>query len=55
MKPAGFTGLSSEALRITFEFASANEYTRFRRDMTTSDSRMARHYPPDLMRTHGGR
>jgi enediyne biosynthesis protein CalE5 len=46
MERAGFTDLASEELRIPFEFASAEEYTQFRRDMTTLDAELAQHHPP---------
>lgn len=46
MKRAGFTDICSEELRIPFEFASAEEYTQFRRDMTTLDEELAQHHPP---------
>jgi enediyne biosynthesis protein CalE5 len=49
MKRAGFTDLSSEELQIAFEFASAEEYTRFRRDMTTLDADLAQRNPPELI------
>lgn len=49
MEQAGLTGICREELRVVFEFASAEEYTRFRRDMTTLDARLAEHHPPDLV------
>lgn len=47
MRRAGLADIRHEALPVTFEFASAEEYTRFRRDMTTLDARLAEHHPPD--------
>ena len=49
MKRAGFADTSWEELRVTFEFASPAEYTRFRRDMTTLDAMLAEHHPPDII------
>lgn len=49
MKQAGLTGLSREEVRVDFEFTSAEEYTRFRRDMTTLDAQLAEHHPPGVV------
>lgn len=49
MERAGFAEVSREEVRVTFEFASAQEYTRFRRDMTTLDAMLAQHHPPDVV------
>jgi hypothetical protein len=49
MKKAGLGDVSHEELRVAFEFASAEDYTRFRRDMTTLDAQLAEHHPPDVI------
>lgn len=49
MERAGFANVDREELQVTFEFASAEEYTRFRRDMTTLDAQLTEHYPPDVV------
>lgn len=49
MQQAGFAGLSREEMRVCFEFASAEEYTQFRRDLTILDALLAEHHPSDLV------
>jgi len=49
MRQAGFAGVTHEELPVTFEFASPEEYTRFRRDMTVTDSSLAGLYPSDVV------
>ncbi len=45
LEEAGFTGIISEYLTITFIFESPAAYTRFRRDSSTTDARLKGHYP----------
>ena len=49
MERAGFAEVSREEVRVTFEFTSAQEYTRFRRDMMTLDAMLAAHHPPAVV------
>ena len=51
MRRAGFVDIVREEMRIAFEFASAEDYTRFRRDMTNTDATLAEHHPPDVVAT----
>lgn len=49
MSRAGFAEVAREEVTVTYEFASAQDYTRFRRDMTPLDAMLAEHYPPDAV------
>jgi len=49
MERAGFAEVSREEVDVTFEFASPQEYTRFRRDMTALDAMLAEHHPPEVV------
>ncbi|HUG99658.1 MAG TPA: methyltransferase domain-containing protein [Gammaproteobacteria bacterium] len=49
MRRAGLVEVSWEPLPLTFEFASADAYTQFRRDVTTLDSKLRQHHPPHLV------
>ena len=46
---AGFSAVDIEPFPVTFEFANAEAYTRFRRDMTTLDATLSRHHPPAVV------
>jgi hypothetical protein len=49
MKQAGFADVTRDELLLTLEFSSAEEYTRFRRDITNMDAMLAKHHSPDVV------
>jgi ubiquinone/menaquinone biosynthesis C-methylase UbiE len=49
MKQAGFADVTRDELLVTLEFSSAEEYTRFRRDITNMDAMLAKHHSPDVV------
>lgn len=49
MKEAGFSDITREELPATFEFDSAEAYTRFRRDVTDLDAARVNLYSPDVV------
>lgn len=49
MEQAGLAEVSCEEVSVAFEFASAEEYTQLRRDMTTLDAQLAERHPPDVV------
>lgn len=49
MAGAGFRDIAREEVQATFTFASAQECTRFRRDVSSADDLLAEHHPADAV------
>ena len=50
MSDAGFRDVSSERVTVVYEFPSAETYTRFRREVSSTDAALAKRHPEDVVK-----